>query len=937
MSQSPPIVLELTSIPDFLKGVPLAGLGFSSRLKDVLAQWVQFTGTLWTWKNAATFAIRYVADSGRIRVWILAAPDDSCQTETLLDDLRALCRAHDLPIERVDDDSILSTPGGAVCPWENSAILEVRQFETDRLWKIPQELLTNPEYSELERYHEDDQRSRVPFPWQAPGGAFLLPMEKLVSLAVPASLSVYLRPTELTDEEYRYISTIAKAAESTSNQSRQSYGQATGTRYSDPMAGLVGRIFSYNARRLADKPFLVSVCCAAADARIDAAQSLAGMLESILYEPPFDMERSAQDDLKLPSAAETIRPSSGDRLGEELRRQYSSLQFRAFDGDPRSRIPYLVDARGAATFFRLPINVSGGVPGAPVKQRPPDFHPGPRSDTVDPETEIALGDLHQEGKAKIERDDLCKHALVTGFTGSGKTETVLGLVDQLQKAGIPTLTLESAKREYRGLLGVHAFKDCPEPIWVFTVGNETCAPFRLNPFELLPGVRVEQHINRLQTCVEAALPQIGPLASMIGEALVDVYEERGWRLTDVAPEIGEPMFLTFPEMSDFARRMSEIPGERNYQGEVLSNVTAAVTGRIKPLTVGSKGLIFRPERRYKPGEIRRESAITRIFSRATILELEELSLEDKAFFVMVVLTFLREHRSRRPATDGKLKHVTIVEEAHNVLENVESTGQNEDGSGDSRYKAVQAFSLMLSEIRALGEGLIIVDQSPEKLAPDAMRNTNLHIAHQLRDSVDRDAIARAMIMDEEQRDYLGKLEPGRAALFYTGLQKATFVTIPKYRPSADVKDQSAYPGSGFRVAEDVEIRGHMNAVTREYRVGPFDEACVSCSRRADCNGRNPILRANVDASFGEAYSETRNANIRDETTLRRYAEIAGDLARSAFGVPDRDQIWCAFVHLWHGANKNRKRSFPQSLRTTLAPYIDELAERAKEGDADEPT
>ena len=445
MSQSPPIVLELTSIPDFLKGVPLAGLGFSSRLKDVLAQWVQFTGTLWTWKNAATFAIRYVADSGRIRVWILAAPDDSCQTETLLDDLRALCRAHDLPIERVDDDSILSTPGGAVCPWENSAVLEVRQFETDRLWKIPQELLVDPEYSELERYHEDDQRSRVPFPWQAPGGAFLLPMEKLVSLAVPASLSVYLRPTELTDEEYRYISTIAKAAESTSNQSRQSYGQATGTRYSDPMAGLVGRIFSYNARRLADKPFLVSVGCAASDARIDAAQSLAGMLESILYEPPFDMERSAQDDLKLPSAAETIRPSSGDRLGEELRRQYSSLQFRAFDGDPRSRIPYLVDARGAATFFRLPINVSGGVPGAPVKQRPPDFHPGPRSDTVDPETEIALGDLHQEGKAKIDRDDLCKHALVTGFTGSGKTETVLGLVDQLQKAGIPTLTLESVR------------------------------------------------------------------------------------------------------------------------------------------------------------------------------------------------------------------------------------------------------------------------------------------------------------------------------------------------------------------------------------------------------------------------------------------------------------------------------------------------------------
>ena len=938
MNRLRPIVLELSSIPDFLKGVPLASLGFSSRLKDVLAQWVQFTGTLWTWKNMATFAIRYVAELGQMRVWILAIPDEPKYSDAILDDLLALCRAHDLPIERVVDDSLLDALGGPVQPWKNAAILEVRQFETNRLWSIPEQLLGLKDYEELKRYHDKSNlKSRVPFPWQAPGGSFLLPMEKLVSLDIPASLTVYLRPTELTDEEYRYISTIAKAAESTSNQSRQSYGQAMGTRYSDPAAGLVGRIFSYNARRLADKPFLVSVHCAASDARIDAAQSLAGMLESILYEPPFDMERSSQDDLKLPSAAETIRPSSDDRLTAEFERQYSTLQFRTFNADPRTRIPYLVDARGAATFFRLPINVSGGVPGVPVKQRPPDFHPGPRLNVVDSETEIDLGILHQGGHAIIARDALCKHALVTGFTGSGKTETVLGLISQLHKAGVPTLTLESAKREYRGLLGVPAFSECSEPLWVFTVGNETCAPFRMNPFELLPGVRVEQHVGRLQTCIEAALPQIGPLASMIGEAIVDVYEERGWRLTDVAPEIGEPMFLTFPEMSDFARRMGEIPKERDYQGEVLSNVTAAVTGRIKPLTVGSKGLIFRPERRYKPGEIRQESAITRIFNRATILELEELSLEDKAFFVMVVLTFLREYRNLHPASDGSLQHVTIVEEAHNVLENVRSTGQNEDGSGDSRYKAVQAFSLMLSEIRALGEGLIIVDQSPEKLAPDAMRNTNLHIAHQLRDSADRDAIARAMIMDDEQRDYLGKLEPGRAALFMTGLQKATFVAVPRFRPPANAKDQTSYSGAGFQVPSDSDVRKHMEALTCDYRVGPFDEACASCSRRGECDCRNRILRANVDSSYGRSFSDAWNdyrAGRADLTsTLRKGVGIAGDLAKAAFGAPDCDQIWCAFLHLWRGTVKKQLYSFESSVRKKITPFIDEIVAQMENDDA----
>jgi len=570
------------------------------------------------------------------------------------------------------------------------------------------------------------------------------------------------------------------------------------------------------------------------------------------------------------------------------------------------------------------------VPGTPVKQRPPDFHPGPRLNTIDPKTELKLGELHQGGISKIERDKICQHALITGFTGSGKTETVLGLIHQLHAGGSPVLVLESAKREYRGLLGVSAFKKCESPIWVFTVGNETCAPLRLNPFELLPGVRVEQHLSRIQTCIEAALPPIGPLASMIGEALVDIYQERGWRLTDVAPEVGEPMLLTFPEMTDFARRMSEIPKERDYQDEVLSNVTAAVTGRIKPLTVGGKGLVFRPERTYRRGELREESAITRIFNRTTVLELEELNLEDKAFFVMVVLTFLREYRDKHASTDGSLKHVTVVEEAHNVLENVQSNGQNEDGSGDSRYKAVQAFSLMLSEIRALGEGLIIADQSPEKLAPDAMRNTNLHIAHQLRDSVDRDAVARAMIMDDEQRDYLGKLEPGRAALFMTGLQKATFVTVPRYRPPAKEVDPTDYPGAGFKIAKDSEVRAHMDAVTSAYRTGPFDLACAECPRRANCDYRKPILRSTVDPAFGIAYSQAWNSHFpgvtSNETTLSRYAEIAYELALKAFAKPDRDQVWCAFVHLWHDAAENCRLKFPRAAKRMLTPYIDKLVE-----------
>ena len=930
MSQRP-IVFELNPLPDFLKGHTLSSEGSAPRMKEVLAQWVQFVGSLWSWKDAATFALRYMSRRGVTRIWLLAVSHDPSRSGLLADDLAVLCRSHGLPAHRVKDESVLNLPGGPLVCWDDAAIVMVRQFETNQLWSLPKERIHLPEYAVLKKYHDSDLTCQVPYPWWAPGGPFLLPLEKMISQPVPTGMTVYLQPTEMTGLELNYLSTVAKAAQSTSDQHRQALGQAMGTRFSDPIAGLVGRIFVANLRRLSDKPFLVSVHCVASANRVDSARSLAGSLESVLYEPPFDLDQSHQEDNRLPSAAAVISPTPENGMMPEFLRQYAELRFSEVSQDnPTPRFSRLVDARGAATVFRLPINVAGGVPGVAVQQNPPDFHPGPRINTVDPVSEIDLGCLHQGGHAKITRSALCKHALVTGFTGSGKTETVLGLIHQIHEGGTPVLVIESAKREYRGLLGVPAFAKCEKPLWIFSVGNETCAPFRLNPFELLPGIRVEQHISRLQTCIEAALPPIGPLASMIGEAIVNIYEERGWRLTDTAPDVGEPMLLSFPEMSDFARRMSEIPKERNYQDEVLSNVTAAVTGRIKPLTIGGKGLIFRPERRYRPGELREESAITRIFNRSTVLELEELNLEDKALFVMIVLSFLREYRDSHPSKDGSLSHVTVVEEAHNVLENVASNGTSEEcTSGDSRYKAVQAFSLMLSEIRALGEGLIIVDQSPEKLAPDAMRNTNLHIAHQLRDSTDREAIARAMIMDEEQRDYLGKLAPGNAALFMTGLQKATFVNVPRYRPplsrSGKALGDKPYPGIGFRVADNRTVRRYMDGVTRPYRTGPFDLACECCPGHVDCRWRAGILAAMVDSTCFDEYVHLcrsyESSLTSAEEFRRRLVSIAVRLAEAAFPKPDESQVWCAFVHLWHRRPKNRRADFDDDYHKVLLPII----------------
>src|SRR5690606_4646732 len=137
---------------------------------------------------------------------------------------------------------------------------------------------------------------------------------------------------------------------------------------------------------------------------------------------------------------------------------------------------YLADAHAASAAFRVPISVRGGVPGIITRQAAPDFEPGPRPMAAQAD-ELHLGQFRRGGAATAQLKMLTRHSLITGFTGAGKTNTVLYLLDQLwRQHKIPFLVIEAAKKEYRGLLEQAGF----EELMVFTLGDETTSPFRLN-------------------------------------------------------------------------------------------------------------------------------------------------------------------------------------------------------------------------------------------------------------------------------------------------------------------------------------------------------------------------------------------------------------------------------------------------------------------------
>lgn len=892
---SEPGVYEISPLPDFLADHTLPGIQLQERLPEYLARWIQAIRSLSSWQDQADFALRFVAHAGKTRIFFCAQARQSRNDALLRSEIEALLHTHRL-VRFTQQARIPTAEFRQISRLEQPAFVDLVQYHTREFWELPESGRRRLPTGQTENGLGRTEPPLLVYPWRGPGGPFLLPMELLAASApVKVVLTLLLAPTVLQPQERAELATLATIAQSLSEQHPQAIGQSVPGRRADPVAGLAGQIYMAHWRRLSAEAFLVLAQCAADSGRLDLARNVAGALQATVYEQPLVGGDSST--LSLPTGACRYFADS-DSDGQDRQQQlYERLSLAAvMDYRPQERLPLLVNAVGAATIFRFPVSVRGGVPGIAVRQLPPDFHPGPRS-TQPPTTApyVQLGNYEGGGVAFLPVHELDRHVLVTGFTGSGKTVTLMQLLSQLWcDHGIPFLVLEPAKQEYRGLIGVKAFLQAPAPLRIYTLGREGCLPFRLNPFELLPGVRVEAHIARLQTCFEAAVPPLGPSSSVIAEALHWVYRQWGWQLTDTGPEPGQSI-RRFPTLSDYSVAIERVVKSRGYQGEVRDNVLAALVGRFKPLMMGGKGMMFDTQCCNPAPDV--------LFTTPTVLEMDDLNGDEKALAVMFLLMLLREYRVAHPGV-GRLQHVTVIEEAHNVLAATPATAGGEDSAkADTRQKAVEALCNLLTEIRAFGEGIVIADQSPQKLARDAIRNTNLQLAHQLRDADDRRAIANAILMDEEQQNYLGKIERGFAALFHTGLEKATFIKVP---PFAEGRGQGFSPQ-----VTDTELRDYMIAR------GLFDPSlqhieypyagCEHCQQHCRFMATLYPVAATVEArATGLAWFRQIDSNRRPEhVTVRdlwNQAAARALVALLAAGIPvEEDALWCHFVHTWHFA------------------------------------
>lgn len=503
------------------------------------------------------------------------------------------------------------------------------------------------------------------------------------------------------------------------------------------------------------------------------------------------------------SNAVNARVLSGALAGELIKADPDALPVRCVNNALGDKIKLYVPTRNefsalkanklvsymsseeAALLMSPPLN---SVPGFDIRRKPALSLTDSSGNTCS----NAIGYISEHGRAveglafSLSKDDIQKHVFVTGLTGSGKTTTVKQLLASAEDT--PFLIIESAKREYRRLRKDPHFKG----LKVFTIGD-SLAPLRHNPFMVLPNVSLITHIDNLKSIFNASFSLYGPMPYILEKCLFNIYQHKGWNITTgkhhriqlaTFADCKAKRYI-FPTIVDLKEEVHRyVKEELDYKGELQDNIRSAIVTRLESLAVGSKGFIFNTHEFLDFEEL---------LKGKVVLELESLADDDdKAFFVGLILTFVSEYRqslSRRSVLDqtAGLKHIMVIEEAHRLLKNV-STERTSEMMGNPKGKAVEAFCNIIAEMRSLGQGVIVAEQIPTKIAPDVIKNTNTKIAHRLVSYDDQCAMGAGMGLDEDECRYYNQLTAGFSLAHKEGMSKPVELQVFNSLPNSPVGD-----------------------------------------------------------------------------------------------------------------------------------------------------
>ena len=381
------------------------------------------------------------------------------------------------------------------------------------------------------------------------------------------------------------------------------------------------------------------------------------------------------------------------------------------------------------------------------------------------EDKMNLGKIYHMGKEEaagliLNRQAMASHTFITGSTGTGKSNAVYHLLDEITKNGQTTfLVVEPAKGEYKNVFGNRA------DVQVFGTNPRETPLLRMNPFAFPENIHILEHIDRLVEIFNACWPMYAAMPAVLKDAIERSYQKVGWDLRNSESEKG--VFPTFFDLLDILPGVIE---ESHYSKDTQSDYVGALCTRVKSLTNGIYGSVLCAE-----------DALTdeALFDRNVIVDLSRVgSMETKSLLMGILVMKLQEYRMCSSGMNSRLRHVTVLEEAHNLLRKT-SAEQSQEGA-NLQGKSVEMLANAIAEMRTYGEGFIIADQAPGLLDMSVIRNTNTKIILRLPDEEDRKLVGKSAALKEAQIDELSKLPLGVAAVYQNEWPEAVLCKIEAY-------------------------------------------------------------------------------------------------------------------------------------------------------------
>ncbi len=568
-----------------------------------------------------------------------------------------------------------------------------------------------------------------------------------------------------------------------------------------------------------------------------------GLGESLSTDLTRSFEAGADS---LFGTAEIVIPETGAELDacSALVDEVRSVPWREPDDPELAELLHLFEPLEANTAFRLPVAPRGGLAGVASRRVPTVGRGGGTRDRGRGQS-VRLGTATSGAEFSLAEDDLRRHILVAGLPGFGKSSTVRLLLERARRNGSQFLVIDPSKDDYSSLFQLLAAKGIDVGVY-----RPTQRSVAFNPLAVPEGVEVARHAGRVLAAFDSALSLSAqfPLGFIeLSRAMYRLYDE----LTPGSDQ---------PTLRDLYRTVGHNLRAASYSGEARGNLEGSLLGRLEYLAGGPAGVAL-------SGDASGAVQWSTILSRPTLIELGDFAAPpERALIFGLLMAGLVSYREANPIVAGP-PHLTVLEEAHRVLR-----------AGTSSDAGAEVFVDAIAELRASGEGFIVVDQAPSLLHPGLMKLTGTKLAHRLVEAQEREAMGSTMVLDRAQLDDLARLGQRRVIAYAATSDAAELVEIDDLDMLSDGR-----PGGAAVAGQDVSL---VKRVALAEGVTQAVVHCVGCP--VMCLGRRGMTLLEPYVEACDVHSVTPHEAL---ATAVKVAENAVDgycLAASVAGLVYRE-------------------------------------------------